>query len=150
MHWLVFLHLLGAALYVGAAVSALVTERRIRAALAMPAAQELLALERSLGRLTGTGVALIVISGVISLLARGWLDAIAVHVWLHIMITAAVASAALDGIASGSAKRALKLLEAGEQALAAALISRTHHLRLAGLLCGLLALAAGVWRWKAG
>ncbi|MEK7703724.1 MAG: hypothetical protein AAB426_02100 [Myxococcota bacterium] len=150
MHALVFLHLLAASLYVGAVAATLLIERRLLGPSSPMATPDVLSVVRTLGRLTSAGIAVLFVTGLVALVARGWLSSLSTQVWLHVMITAALVSAALDGVAGGMTRRARdRLLQDGGAAVAA-LLARAHRLRWLGAAAGIVALASSVWRWRVG
>ncbi len=132
---LVLVHLVGMAIFVGGSLAAFLVHR---AATANPSPASLDAAHITLGRTADSGLVLLLLSGVAQISMDGM--ALFHQAWLHIMLTAFVLAGAASGIAT-SRTRKLGGAPAPEKR------GVIGTLRLVALACGVVAAAAGTFKW---
>lgn len=141
MLFLRWLHVVAAALLVGGSLSAGIASRVAAGSKADPRAAD--AVGRALWGLVNVGLALLLISGVGSIAFVGNVSAWMKQPWMHVMLTCFLAAGAIAGI---GAKRA-RLLAAGEAEDAPKARGLLVTLATVQLLVGLVAIAAGIFRF---
>ncbi len=136
-----WLHVVAAAVLVGASLSAVVAHRAAAQTKADPRAAD--AVGHGLWRLANAGLGLLLLTGVGSLVGYGNVSAFMKQPWMHVMLTCFLVAGALAGVGG---KRA-RLLAEGDVDDPSKTRSTLVTLAIVQLVVGLAAIAAGIFRF---
>ena len=135
-----WVHLIGLVLFLGCGLAAAVLNRLAREDGQLGPLDRA---QRALGRLADAGTLLLFLSGLILLHLEGFnMKTFGKAGWVQIMLTCGLIGAAVNGIAGGKLRRALK--EARDPRPLRGTLST---LRMVFLLAGVGAVTCGVWRF---